>query len=334
MLRRPKTTEEFGSDSFMDIVANVVGILIILVIAVGIRASKAPPTDALADAGPSPEMLRLADSAKSLELETSRLSSEASALRADLADRLAKHQEMSALVAQYEAEISQRSGALASQAAHESDLKTRSMAAQAYLAQLEDELAQIGATRPEPVEIACYPTPISRTVEGKEAHFQLKGGRVVFIPVDELLSRLKADALQQVYKLRDATETTDTVGPLGGFRMRYRMERVDATADDMVAGGRSGSYAQLGEWTLVPVSGQMGETLEEALADGSEFRAALARHNRERVTITMWTYADSFPEFRSLKKELYTLGYATAARPMPEGQPIGGSPNGSKSAAQ
>jgi hypothetical protein len=51
-------------------------------------------------------------------------------------------------------------------------------------------------------------------------------------------------------------------------------------------------------------------------------------------TITIWTYPDSFPEYARLKKELYELGYAVAARPLPHGMAIGASPRGSKSSAQ
>ena len=35
-----------------------------------------------------------------------------------------------------------------------------------------------------------------------------------------------------------------------------------------------------------------------------------------------------------LKKELYEMGYAVAARPLMEGMPIGASPQGTKSSAQ
>ena len=50
-----------------------------------------------------------------------------------------------------------------------------------------------------------------------------------------------------------------------------------------------------------------------------------------QYTITVWTYEDSFAEYRRLKKELYSLGYAVAARPIELGMPIGASPTGSKS---
>lgn len=42
MSRRPRAEQQFGSDSFLDIVCNVVGILIILMVVTGLRASRAP----------------------------------------------------------------------------------------------------------------------------------------------------------------------------------------------------------------------------------------------------------------------------------------------------
>ena len=50
--------------------------------------------------------------------------------------------------------------------------------------------------------------------------------------------------------------------------------------------------------------------------------------------MTAWVYADSFAEYRRLRKELYAAGYTVAARPLPEGELIGGSPRGTRSAAQ
>lgn len=44
MSRRPVPEQQFGSDSFLDIVCNVVGILIILMVVAGVRASKVPVT--------------------------------------------------------------------------------------------------------------------------------------------------------------------------------------------------------------------------------------------------------------------------------------------------
>src|SRR5258708_2246433 len=40
--RRPRGELQFGSDSFLDVVANIVGILIILIVIAGLRVSKMP----------------------------------------------------------------------------------------------------------------------------------------------------------------------------------------------------------------------------------------------------------------------------------------------------
>lgn len=42
MSRRPQSELQFGSDSFLDVVANIVGILIILIVIAGLRVSQAP----------------------------------------------------------------------------------------------------------------------------------------------------------------------------------------------------------------------------------------------------------------------------------------------------
>ena len=78
----------------------------------------------------------------------------------------------------------------------------------------------------------------------------------------------------------------------------------------------------------------IGETADEALAPNSEFRKALKSLRRGRNTVTIWLYPESFDAFRKLRKELYAAGFAIAARPLPPGEAIGGSPEGTKSAAQ
>jgi hypothetical protein len=87
-------------------------------------------------------------------------------------------------------------------------------------------------------------------------------------------------------------------------------------------------------WQLLPVSDELGETVSEALGEGSSFRDALAHENRRTVTLTLWTYPDSFATLRAVQQELYARGFQVAVRPLPEGMPIGGSPRGTRSAAQ
>ncbi len=54
MSRRREFEIMFGSDSFLDVVANIVGILIILIVIAGVRVSQAPPKLKTAPAAPAP----------------------------------------------------------------------------------------------------------------------------------------------------------------------------------------------------------------------------------------------------------------------------------------
>jgi hypothetical protein len=54
MSRRREFEIMFGSDSFLDIVANIVGILIILIVVAGVRVSQAPPKSKIIPAVPAP----------------------------------------------------------------------------------------------------------------------------------------------------------------------------------------------------------------------------------------------------------------------------------------
>ena len=108
--------------------------------------------------------------------------------------------------------------------------------------------------------------------------------------------------------------------------MRYMIERVGSTGQGTLVG--------VTQWQLLPSAPRMGETLEEALQSPSEFTLGLAGHSPRDTTITLWVYPDSFEAYRTLKKELYRAGYATAGRPLPDGVLIGASPMGTKSAAQ
>jgi hypothetical protein len=90
----------------------------------------------------------------------------------------------------------------------------------------------------------------------------------------------------------------------------------------------------LDKFVLLPESEDIGEPVSAALSEGSFLHSILANQRPASTTITVWTYPDSFDDFRQLKRQLYDRGYVTAARPLPDDQPIGGSPDGTRSAAQ
>jgi hypothetical protein len=230
------------------------------------------------------------------------------------------------LITAVEHDLAERRAALDLAARERFDVKRELALAEDELGRLKDQREQAeGTLAPPTITVESYPTPLGKTVDGKEAHFQLLGGRLTYVPFEALIDRLKATVRDYASKMNTEAQIVDTLGPIGGFRMRYAVERFDTP---------QGSYLQVARVELLPVSKQLGDPIATALASGSRFREKLDMMSPREYTITVWTYPDSFAEFRRLKKELYEMGYAVAGRPLPEGMPIGASPHGSKSSAQ
>ena len=313
-----------GTDSFLDVITNFVGILIILVMVVGDRARNAPlPKVKL----PGTEELQAARAeAASIEQDVRRIDVQRKTLGIETASRTVERNALQTLVTALEHDIGEHRQAL-DEASRESFDATRELAAaEAELTRLREERQKAESTdAPETITVESYPTPIGKTVDGKEAHFQLLGGRLVYVPFDALVNRLKVNLREYVKRMNTTSQIVDTLGPIGGFRMRYAVDRFDTPR---------GSYLQVARVELLPTSKQLGEPIEEALADGSRFREKLQMVSPRQYTITVWTYPDSFDEFRRLKKVLFHMGYPVAGRPLPHGMPIGASPHGSKSSAQ
>jgi hypothetical protein len=332
-MKKTGDTEVFGSDSFLDIVCNVVGMLIILVMIVGIRAGQAAKVGSpdLSAELAAIDALRRENGAA--EADVIRLHEEMQRVNMQAQILDGERDAIAVMVASGQKLIDERKQALDAKA--QADYARRSEVSEAtrQLKALEEELAVPTLGAPA-VKLTSYQTPMSKSVNGKELQFQLRGGRVIMIPIEELLDRFKSDAQAKAHRLRSQYEFSDTVGPIDGFRMHYTLERVDTPVEDQVRLGRGSSVVQLAEYSLSADSIYMGETLEEAVGSRSQFRADLTPYNARETTVTLWTYEDSFREYRALKEQLHQLGFTVAGRPMPHGQPIGGSPHGSRSAAQ
>jgi hypothetical protein len=324
-------------DSFLDVVTNIVGILIILVVVAGLRAKNAPVHAALL--GEPAVLPGVAELQKDLAAEQSvrqdvyRTAGQIQAIQQEALLRSRQRAELATVASVLEHQIKARRDQLDAKAREDFDLGRGLSEARLRLEQARQQRGQVEAAEPEPIVVQTYPTPLSKTVDADEAHFQLRNGRIAFIPLGRLIERFKSDVRRQMYKLLELPEISDTVGPEGGFRLRYTMERKETSVESQMKTGRT-LYAQLEQWTLIPVASQMGEPIEAALAEGSNFRQSLAAFRRGKTTVTLWVYPDSFAEFRALRKEIYHLGFPVAGRPLPAGAPIGGSPEGSKSAAE
>jgi len=304
-----------GQDSFLDIVANIVGILIILVMVVGMRVKNMP---VVLDGPDEATQAALAGLKRDRALVSSgrrdvlRLEEKIAAVGREAILRKVERLHLITAASQASQALDARHQALDADARKDFDLRRAVSESRAELDLLDQRRARARQAEAAPKVVQCYPTPISRPVDDHEVHFQLQGGLIVFVPMQELIAEFKADARTKKYTLR---------------RERVALELDRGT-------GAVGTYAGLKQLVLIPTRSRMGETLQDALAEGSDFRRALGHLRPGRSTVTIWTYPDSFAEFRALKQELYAMGYETAGRPLPFGIPISASPEGSKSAAE
>ena len=364
MSRRPPKSElEFGSDSFLDVVANIVGILIILMVVAGVRVGNArlpvqaedvaptapvamktetasleadeprppEPVPAPEPIEPSPELLALVDSLRgeirSLDEEIARQSRQVEEIgEAEATARRKLETTTPALKSQLEALEADRRRA--------ADLQKQTEASRARVAALRAQLEALEKSTPAAKEIKHRLTPVSRTVEGTEIHFHLAGGRISHVPIEELIERLRSQVVRQKEWLAKFHQHQGEVGPVDGFSMRYVVERESlGVLDDVRYGGGAMMRIGVSEWQLKPEPDLRGETLAEALRPGSSFVRTL-RLADQSASVTFWVYPDSFGLYRDLQQFAHEEGFTVAARPLPFGVPIAGSPHGSRSAGQ
>ena len=331
--------EPVNADSFLDIVASVVCIMLIMVLMVGMRIRNTPVdpmlTPEAAQAGAALEKV-LGDE-RSLRGDLASTTREIENLEHQTTARTLQRDVLATGVAAMESDLGQRRSQMDAQTQAGFDAAKNLTEARRRLDELRERRTRLQTSRPEPIVVENYPTPIGRAVDDDEIHFYIRQGRVAHVPVEKLVRLARDDARRKADKLLtrdDLPEFTEAVGPEGGFRFRYTAERYENVEKE--PGGTMVRHIglRITEWTVIPVAGQLGETVEEALLPKSAFHRALAEQRTSKPTITIWVYADSFDAFSQLRKELHQLGLGVAARPLPDGVMIAGSPKGSKSEAE
>jgi hypothetical protein len=169
-------------------------------------------------------------------------------------------------------------------------------------------------------------TPISRVITENETelHFRCLGNAVSVIPLDELVERMKAQLERQREVILRTRRFSGTVGPARGWNLHYNVETQQHLG--LVR-------ASVSQFELVPEPDLEVEPAAVALRPDSMFRNELRKAEPDS-TITFWVYPDSFELYRKLQAIVHREGLSVAARPLPAGTPIMGSPHGSRSAAQ
>ena len=290
-----------GQDSFLDIIANLVGVLIILVVVVGAQATsslvsqqQAQPEEAMPVVSQTEEIVEepesdLAFEQKSAQLrsELSKLESTAEKFRMDrirlqlqaddermIGQQLATRRhamlmQLEAVRAAHEKRKLQLNEKLDLQQQEQLQLQAEKIQLVTRLESVKKATSAVAATRIESTveTIDHFPNPIAKTVFSDEIHFRLDRGRISWVPMDELVEQMKGGIRLKAEKLKQARETRETIGPINGFRLQYVLGLVP---DSQTAQPNS-RIARFERFTIQPTNLNGGELMDDALAANSQF---------------------------------------------------------------
>jgi hypothetical protein len=344
--RRPVRREiEFSFDSFLDIVANVIGIILRLILVAWV-AGKAytvmvPLPEPLPELqpvevpplpyDPRPEgFAALREQIAQWDQEAATLNQQVNMLSKQI---LLSTQEAATLRVQREA-------LAVAQATPMTDLAERTRAAQQATAELLARCDQVKAALealPKAAPSAQplrYQAPVAAEVQTEEVMFECRAGRITPIDSASLVDRALAEARERIRELDSAWEFSGVTQPVGAYRLRYVIER-ERLPFDRGATPSGGNYRYgLSRWELQPLSDTRGETAEAALGESAVFRRIIESLDPQQVVVTLWVYPDSFAAYRRLRDFLHERGFVVAGRPIMEDKPIAASRDGSRSRGQ
>jgi hypothetical protein len=346
--RRPQREKIFFSfDSFLDVVANVIGIIIrlILVAWVGARTytaamqftDEAPPSEAEVAALPAPKLgddplkskldlakLKLEEARRAMldKLHNLEGAKERTQLtRAQLDEMAGKNQEMANQQSLLEKELQAKGQSVQLASLSLDGLRKRGQ-------EVADQIKKLQALPARTKELKFH-APVSRVVQGDEMYFECRGGKVTYIDMPAFMHEIKENMEGIVDLLRTEYKVSRATGPVGAFRVQYVIERERG----LLESSTNFRYGLAG-WVVEPILAERGETLAAALAPGSEFHRVADAIDPNQTVVTFWVYPDSFEIFRALRDYLYERDVEVAGRPSPMAAPIAASRNGTKSRGQ
>jgi hypothetical protein len=355
MIRRRRHVREipFSFDSFLDIVANVVGVIIrlILVVWVGARSynslqhtspSAAATTESSSESHERADPLHqeLAQHRRQLAEAQERLLAQLRQLKQVQENQSQTEGELTVLATRRQ-KLEQEGVTLKRTAADRIQLAKAVALSSAEIRRRGQQLAEeIRALEqlPPVKRTLRYRTPVSQPVHSEELLFECQNNRVAFIDIAALLDEVRHSIEDKGKLLRTQWQVRDIVGPVGAFRLHYTLERerdlLDAIGSMAAPAATGGFRFGVSEWQIEPIAPKRGEPLKAALAEDSEFRQIVDTLDPQQTAVTFWVYPDSFDLFRRLRDYLYERDITVAGRPLPEGIPIASSRRGSVSRGQ
>jgi hypothetical protein len=331
--------DELGQDSFLDTISNLVGVLIILVVVVGAHARHISQQSETGDERDRQVAIARDAVQKNRDNETGLRAQLASLQRQLVADdrllevKQLERQHLLTAVTHWEGELDRRQSALDQSRQAAIDKASRLEQMKQRLSEVTRHADALAGAEPAPQAIDHYPTPIAKTVFRDDVHFRLHYGRIVFVPLDELIQTMKKEWELKAEQLTRVSRVVESVGPLDGFRLQYELVARQAT-QQTPAGPVTGRAIEFDHFVVQPVGASDGESIEQALLPDSQFAQRIARLDPDKHTVSVWVYPESYQEFNQIKRWLYERGFQTASWPLPEGGKISGGPNGYRATAQ
>lgn len=375
MSRRREFEIMFGSDSFLDVVANIVGILIILIVIAGVRISQSPartmssdmpglgspadlnpepeepassevavPEPAIAQSTAEPEVTpeplpelvappALVERVRELEAEIATITVESQKLGESLVGSNRLQSDLDSRLQTARSLLEERMKEVSASEARDSQQKLDLELTRQAAARLLAQVTELEKKSPPVEKLQHRITPVSRTVDGRELHFRLEKNRIAEVPIDALVERLKEHIERRKDWIVKTKQHKGQVGPINGFNLEYIIGVEMVSSLEELRSGMGGYRMSMRYWEIHPEETMRGEPEDVALSQGSRFYQALVSAGQD-TTLTFWVYPDSYQLYRKIQAFAHEQGFPIAARPLPHGVPISGSPNGTRSASQ
>ncbi len=327
--RKPSREIHFSFDSFLDVVANVVGIIIrlILVAWVGARTYQGiqiPGMDEkslVLNISANKEMVPLESLQEKLSLlkierdALVRLSQEKneqknpdSKVLKGIEDKTLEFQKLQGVII----ELTEKEKVVLRDT---QKLKLTKEQLAARTKKLEDEIA-LWRNKKGPNQVVKYQTPVSRNLQSEELIFECRNGKVCAVDIGAMMEEISEKMQELGEKLRSRWEVEEVTQPHGPFKLRYTLER-ERSAIELA----NPSLPPNG-WVLEPLDNDRGETLEQALKPDSEFLKIILGLDGEQTAVSFCVYPDSFPVYRRLRDLVHERNIVVAGRPLVKDAPI------------
>jgi hypothetical protein len=334
MSKRRNDETTIGEDAFLDTIANLVGILIILVVIVGSRSYATAKIAVEKELASQVDRLESPlDKSKNLDQDLQRQFDKLHGYENEILYRDSERMAIMDRVTVAEKIVEEELGKIDQSARELIETEQEMSDLEKQLANLLQQQGDVQSIEQSTAILQHLPTPMAKTVFGREIHVMMRGGKAAVIPWDRLIDSLKSEARRSAERNSQKDRFVNQLGPIDGFLMTYGLK----SQSGIMSNGSSTRLArtiELEKFELDPTSEVVYESVAETTGTSGRLRFELASSSAQHTTVTVWVYPDSFSEFRILKEKLFVEGFLCAARPLPFNVRIGASPRGSASTAQ